>query len=182
VPKQSKEEQKMKKLIVISFLTLIVMFPSVVFAGSVTATPVTANFDVSLSTSISPSGTANITYADGKWTVTLNMKGLLKNHSDYVFQFSLYDQLIKYYDFNLAKTDSKGNLVQTFTVSGVDAKLPDPVGYNIVRIIDKCGKSGGQHISSVDQSTVDPNLTYRKRGTIVIRAREDGIGGSLIFN
>jgi len=169
----------MKKLVVISFLTLIIMFPSAVFAGPVTATPVTANFVVSLSTSISPSGTANITYADGKWTVNLNMKGLLANHSDYVFQFSLYDQLIKYYDFNLAKTDSKGNLVQNFTVSGVDIPLKD--GYNIVRIIDKCGKSRGQRISSVDQSTVDPNLSYRKKGTIVIRAREDGIGGSLIF-
>jgi len=171
----------MKKLIVISFLTLIVMFPSVVFAGSVYSTPVTANFVVSLSTSISPSGTANITYANGNWTVTINMKGLLKKHSDYVFQFSLYDQLKIYYDCNLAKTDNKGNLVQTFTVSGVDAKLPDPVGYNIIRIIDKCGKSGGQRISSVDQSTVDPNLSYRKKGTIVIRAREDGIGGRLIF-
>jgi hypothetical protein len=173
----------MKKLIVISLLTLIVMFPSAVFAGSVTATPVTANFVVSLSTSISPSGTASINYNGSNWTVTLNMKGLLKKHSDYVFQFSLYDQLIQYYDVNLAKTDNKGNLVQTFTVSGVAAKLPDPDGYNVIRIIDKCGKSGGERISSVDQSTVDPNLPYRKTGTIVIRSREDNINGcgQLIF-
>jgi hypothetical protein len=90
--------------------------------------------------------------------------------------------LIKYYDFDLKATDNKGNLVQTFTVSGVDAKLPDPVGYNIVRIIDKCGNSGGQRISSVDQSTVDPDLPYRMTGTIVIRSREDGVGGRLIFH
>ena len=170
----------MKKLILISLLTLIVMFPTTIFAGSVYSTSVTANFVDSLSTKIKPSGTANITYADGKWTVNLNMKGLLRNHSDYIFQFSLIDQLIYYYDCNLNATDNRGNLNQTFTVSGVDIPLKD--GYNIVRIIDKCGKSGGQRISSVDQSTVDPNLPYRKTGTIVIRAREDGMGGTLVFH
>lgn len=170
----------MKKLIVISLLTLIVMLPSAVFAGDVYSSKVTADFKVSLSNSVRPKGNATITCDGNNWTVTLNMRGLLKNYSGYIFQFSIINQMIHYYDVELNPTDKKGNLVQTFTVSGVADNFPEDV-YDVVRIIDKFGESGGQLISSVDQSTVDPDLPYLDTGTIVIRAREDCLGGCLIF-
>jgi len=178
----------MKKLMVISFLTLIVMFPSATFSGDVYSVLVTANFEDSLSNRVSPQGDATITYDVGnqEWTVALNMSGLKKKHSDYLFQFSRKNQLIEYHDVPLEATDKNGNLVEEFTVTGVHGVFTESDGYaeddyDIVRIVDPCGKSGGVKISSVDQNTVDPNLPYRNKGTILIRAREDGLGGLLKF-
>jgi len=173
----------MKKLIVISFLTLIVMFPSTVFALNVYSTPVHADF-VNQSRKINPSVTADITYSSEThgWTVTLNITGLMKNHSDYLFQFAVADQITVRYDCDLPPTDSKGNLLKyTFTIYDLDSVFkpgeiywPETTreGYTVVRIIDKCGASGGQSIKQNDPNP-PPDLPYLKKGTVVTRARED---------
>jgi len=176
----------MKKLVVISFLTLIVMFPSTVFALNVYSTPVHADF-VNQSWKINPLGTADITYdvSVSKWTVKLNITGLMKNHSDYLFQFAVADQITVRYDYDLNPTDRKGNLTQEFSIYKLDSVFVPGVeywpeteiegfreGYTVVRIIDKCGVSGGKSIKQNDPNPPS-DLPYLKKGTVVIRARED---------
>ncbi|MBM3240935.1 hypothetical protein FJZ31_32030 [Candidatus Poribacteria bacterium] len=160
-------------------LALIVMFPSAVLAGSVYSNAKATFYnDAKFTTPGLPSakGTATISYTANpkKWTVSVNISGLLKNHA-YIFNISQIDQLLIRYDSNVT-TDKSGKLKTTFVISDLDSALLD---YNILRIIDLTGESGGLLLSEL-QPTDNPYSAY-PNATMVMRAREDGMYGSLIF-
>lgn len=161
-------------------LALIAMFPSAVLAGSVYSNA-TATFynDAKFTKPGLPGakGTATISYDAGKhtWTVNVNISGLLKNHG-YIFNISLKDQLLERYDHEVT-TDKGGKLKTTFVISDLDTVILD---YTILRIIDLTGESGGILLSTLEPPEENPYANY-PNATMVMRAREDGAYGSLIF-
>ena len=193
----------MKKLVLISVLVLIIVFPSVVFAGDI-YWKATATFNNSAGSTVYARGSATITptqLSNGtyKWTVTISFSGLLKNY-DYIFQFGIQDQLRDKYDYNTPiKTDKNGKISKTFVIYDLDSifqniqyppfehnPLPAYVGYTILRLLDLNGSSGGILLTP----TLEPNDEYpddnpyyndHPNATMVMRARQDGIYGKLVF-
>jgi len=169
----------MKKLVLISVLVLIIVFPSVVFAGSAYWNA-KATFWNDSSTLPNARGTATITYNKiGTWTISVNITNLLKNH-EYIFNISLEDQLMVKADYPIT-SDSRGKLSKTFTTSDVVTILGQDT-YSIVRLLDMSGESGGIILSDVELTTeTNPYLPGNPFATMVMRAREDGYG-SLVFS
>jgi hypothetical protein len=163
-------------------LALIVMFPSAVLAGSVyyNATATLYN-DAKFTKPGLPGakGTATISYTANptkKWTVSVNISGLLKNHA-YTFNISLQDQLLTRSDREVT-TDKYGKLKTTFGISDLDTVFQD---YSIVRIIDLTGESGGILLSTLEPPEENPYYSISPNATMVMRAREDGAYGLLKF-
>jgi hypothetical protein len=190
----------MKKIVLISILILMIVFPSVVFAGNI-YWKASATFNNSAGSTLpSAKGSATITptkLGDGtyKWTVTISFSGLLKNYG-YIFQFGVQDQLLNVYDYPVA-TDNKGKISKTFVIYNLYPTFdnlryeplvhnPD-VGYTILRLLDLNGSSGGILLTP----TLEPNNEYPDDNpyylqypntTMVMRARQDGAYGSLVFS
>ncbi len=71
---------------------------------------------------------------------------------------------------HLNKTDGKGNLVQTFTINDLAGKLVGEFNgteyndeYTVVRIIDKCGQSGGLRIKQEDPNAPPRSSIFKER-------------------
>jgi len=114
----------MKKLLLISALFLVVLYPTVVLAGNVYYN---ANATLYSEPNKLPKakGTANINYSatDHKWTVTLDFSGLVKN-KDYIFQISAQDQLWIKYDIPFT-TDKSGSKSFSTTIADLDAQYQE---------------------------------------------------------
>jgi len=183
----AKGKLEMKKLVLISILTLMIVFPSVVFAGNATWNA-KATFWNESTLYPNAGGTADITYnsKSKEWTISLNITGLLANH-DYIFNISLENQLMIRADYLVHSTD--GNLSSVLKVKDVVSQLTSTAGrkqstYSIVRILDMSGDSGGLVLSSDNLEPTpetNPYLPGNPFATMVMRAREDGIYGSLAF-
>ena len=186
----------MKKLLLISVLILMIVFPSVVFAGNI-YWKATASFNNAASTLPNAKGSAIITptkLSDNtyKWTVTISFSGLLKNYN-YIFQFGVQDQLLNIYDYS-AKTDKTGKISKTFVIYDLYPTFdniryeplvhnPD-VGYTILRLLDLNGSSGGILLTSLEPNNEYPDdnpYSQYPNATMVMRARQDGAYGSLVF-
>jgi len=178
----------MKKLILFGFLVLTVLIPSTAFAGWVYSPTVKATFYNEAKFTNpglkSAKGSATIKYSESKWTVSINFSGLLKNQQ-YKFQFGLQGQMVPYYDIDFL-ADNKGNAVKDFYIYDLDDTFPENIydnlgygkGYTILRLIDFSGKSGGMLLDDLEP---DDNPYAGTPATMVMRAREDGYRGSLIF-
>ena len=71
---------------------------------------------------------------------------------------------------------------KTFITNDVVAKLGQNT-YSIVRILDMSGESGGIILSNVEPTTAtNPYLPNNPSATMVMRAREDRVYGSLVFS
>ena len=178
----------------------MVVFPSVVFAGNIYYNATATFHNDARSTVPSAKGSATITptkLSDGtyKWTVTISYSGLLKNY-DYIFQFGIQDQLLNRYDYSVT-TDNKGKISKTFPIYDLyptfdniryDPLVHNPdVGYTILRLLDLNGTSGGILLTP----TLEPNNEYPDdnpyylqypNAKMVMRARQDGAYGSLVFS
>lgn len=178
----------MKKLMLISLLILVVMYPAIVLAGNVylNANGVFYNESNKLPKA---KGTANIIYNNdsNEWTVTIDFSGLLKNQS-YIFQFGLQGELVTNYDYSFT-SDRTGKFKNTFVIDDLDGIFTEETfdelgygeGYTILRLIDLSGKSGGMVLKDFEPTCeTNPYCAYPK-ATMVMRAREDGYRGSLIF-
>ncbi|HGJ67065.1 TPA: hypothetical protein ENS27_17025 [bacterium] len=183
----------MKRLILIVLLVLVVMIPNLVFAGNVYSPTVKATF-YNEAKYTSPGltgakGSATITYSNGIWNVSMNFSGLLKKQA-YIFQFGLQGQLVPYYDISFT-TDKTGKFANTFYINDLDDVFPNGFvdilgyagGYTMLRLIDLSGKSGGMLLDSLepDGNSPDDDPYEGTPATMVMRAREDGYRGSLIF-
>jgi len=170
----------MKKLVLISILILMIVFPSVVFAGSAYQNSQATFYNQARFTKPglpSAKGTATITYDQvDTWTISVNITGLLKNH-EYIFNISLEDQQMVRANYPLT-SDSKGKLIKTFPTNDVVTKLGQET-YSIVRLLDMSGESGGMLLTEL-QPTDNP-YSGSPNATMVMRAREDGLYGSLVF-
>jgi hypothetical protein len=202
-------KSEMKKIVLISVLILMVVFPSVVFAGNI-YWKASATFNNAAgstvpnargSATITPTKVSDTAY---KWTVTISFSGLLKNYN-YIFQFGIQDQLLNVYDYPVA-TDKNGKISKTFVIYDLDSifqniqyppvehnPLPAYVGYTILRLLDLNGTSGGIFLSTItdpngglEPNNEEPNdnpyyLQY-PNAKMVMRARQDGAYGSLVFS
>jgi len=172
----------MKKLVLISILILMIVFPSVVFAGNATWNAKATFYNES---TLNAGGTVDITYnsKSKEWTISLNITGLLANH-DYIFNISLENQLMIRADYLVHSTD--GNLSSVLKVKDVVSQLTSTAGrkqstYSIVRLLDMSGNSGGMLLSDVEPTSATNPYIDHSNATMVMRAREDGIYGSLVF-
>jgi hypothetical protein len=204
------KERKMKKLLLISALFLVVMYPSMVLAGDVYSNS-KATLYSEPNKLPKAKGDANIVYSSAKheWTITVNFSGLIRSN-DYIFQISAQDQLWIKYDIPI-KSDKSGNITNFVTKiqdldtqiqesgpympSGTQYFLPDisysaydathdPVykGYTILRLLDLSGASGGIKLTSLEPtSATNPFLPAYPKATMVMRAREDGFRAELTF-
>ena len=180
----------MKKLLLISALFLVVMYPSMVLAGDVYYNASATFYNESFK--LKATGSANIRYnaTDHKWTITLNFSGLMKNKS-YIFNISAQDQLMKKYDINVT-SDKSGSINKTIVINDLD----DPIkgfknipysqhdidegwfGYTILRLLDLTGVSAGIKLADVEPtSATNPYLPTYPKATMVMRARQDGASG-----
>jgi len=179
-------KSEMKKLVLISILILMVVFPSVVFAGNATWNAKATFYNES---TLNAGGTVDITYnsKSKEWTISLNITGLKESHN-YIFNISLEDQLMIRADYPVS-SGSDGNLSSILKVKDVVSQLTSTAGrkqstYSIVRILDMSGDSGGLVLSSDNLEPTpetNPYLPGNPFATMVMRAREDGIYGSLAF-
>jgi len=196
----------MKRLVLIGLLVLVVIIPALVFAGDVYSPKVKATF-YNEAKYTSPGltgakGIATITYSSSehKWTISMSFSGLLKNH-DYIFQISAQDQLMKRIDISV-RSDKTGkintlrtlNNLDSYDDAGLGGFKNEPYsqydidngffGYTILRFIDLSGESGGIVLADLDPETdpyLNEYLSYYPNASMVMRAREDGYRGSLIF-
>lgn len=158
----------------------MIVFPSVVFAGDASWNAKATFYNQARFTKPglpSAKGTATITYNQvDTWTISVNITGLLKSH-DYIFNISLEDQQMVRANYPL-KSDSKGKLITTFTTTEVVTRL-NQTTYSIIRLLDMSGESGGMLLTEL-QPTDNP-YSGDVNATMVMRAREDGLYGSLVF-
>jgi len=184
----------MKKLLLISALFLVVMYPSMVLAGNVYYNASATFYNESFK--LRATGTANISYnATTNWTITMNFSGLMKNKG-YVFNISAQDQLNVRYDIPVT-SDKSGNVNKIITITDLDSIFPNDIpysqhdkdeewsGYTILRLLDLTGTSAGITLKGVEPtSATNPYLPAYPKATMVMRAREDGATtglGSLTF-
>jgi hypothetical protein len=189
----------MKKLVLISVLILMIVFPSIVFAGNIYYNA-SATFN-NTGSMVNAIGSATITptrLSDGtyKWTVTISFSGLLKNYN-YIFQFGVQDQLLNIYNYPVT-TDNKGKVSKTFVITNLDSvfqniqylpvehnPLPDYIGYTILRLLDLKGRSGGILLTNCEPNSEEPDVNpyypQYPNATMVMRARQDGAYGILTF-
>ena len=183
----------MKKLLLISDLFLVVMYPSMVLAGNVYWNS-SANLYSEPNKLPKAKGTASINYDASKWTITLKFSGLLKN-KPYIFQISAQDQLVNKIDKDVT-SDKSGNIDMQYTIDNLDDTFqnirPSPYstydapnnyfGYTILRLLDLTGASGGIKLADLEPtSATNPFLPTYPKATMVMRAREDGYRAELTF-
>jgi hypothetical protein len=170
----------MRKFRLIGLLILIAVVPSVVLAGNIYWNA-TADFGNESEIYTSAWGEASVSYSKGEWAVNVEFTNL-KPSCNYIFQFGIQNQLANRADYPIT-SDGSGNIGVQWTMTDLVEKLGKRQ-YSIIRIIDPTGYSGGMLLDALepDGNKPEDDPYEGTPATMVMRAREDGYSGLLLFS